>query len=433
MLREHAGAYPMTPKRSSVLFLCAIAAAAMWFCAGCRSAMATPVFAQAYGLNCTACHTQMPALNAFGRYIQRTGYGALDSKTLAHAVPVFVFDIGTSYVRQGGQPNVDNRINGPFHDTVVQADSAIGPDVTYKIEQLLSANGQSGFLDQAWVGYHDILNRSGHLFVGKLAALNLEEFGAPSVLYDVNDAGGDRIPGVAVGAHNYGFDYGNGRWGTKFSYIKGKTVAQIAYLGNPSGLDSFGDLYDFSRTSDKSFQWKAAYADPAKPYEIGIFGETGSLGYSGSELVPGLHLDNYNVVAPYVSKDPRPGSPGFRFEYASAVDSNPGYAQSATTGGALQSVGRTPSSWMIGSAYQMLFDNRAMANITYYHTNQNLAESGLTGLVAPTGPQSGGGPGLSYAFNNYIRAFTVYYVAHDQRPTYALKLWFSPPLWSRLK
>jgi len=58
-------------------------------------AMATPVFAQAYGLGCTACHTQMPELNAFGRYVQRTGYAALNPKALQHAVPVFLFDLGT--------------------------------------------------------------------------------------------------------------------------------------------------------------------------------------------------------------------------------------------------------------------------------------------------------------------------------------------------
>ncbi len=56
---------------------------------------ATPVFAQAYGMNCTVCHTQMPTLNAFGRYIQRSAYAPLNPKTLEHALPIFVFDIGS--------------------------------------------------------------------------------------------------------------------------------------------------------------------------------------------------------------------------------------------------------------------------------------------------------------------------------------------------
>jgi hypothetical protein len=401
--------------------------------AGARPAMATPVFAQAYGLSCTACHTQVPALNAFGRYIQRTGYAAMNWKTLSHAVPVFVFDIGTSYVHQGGQPAVDDRIVGPLHTTVLQANGALGPDITYKVEQLLEVQGQTGFLDQGWIGYHNLFDHHGHLFVGKVAGLNLEEFGGPSVLYDVNDAGGDRIPGVAVGVHNYLEDYADGRWGTKFSFIGGKTVAQVAYLANATGASSFDDAYDYSQASDKTFQWKVAYADPAKPWEVGVFGENGALGFGGAALIPGVHVDNYNVVSPYFSKDPRPGSPGFRFEYSTATDSNPGYLTPSGPAAPLQSAGSTSSSWMIGSVYQMLLHDHAMANLTYYHTNPTLGETGFTGLVQRTGPATGGGPGFSYAFTPYIRAFTVFYMAQNQRPTYDIKLWFSPPLWSRLK
>jgi hypothetical protein len=88
-------------------------------------------------------------------------------------------------------------------------------------------------------------------------------------------------------------DYGLGRWGAKFSFVRGKMLAQIAYLANPTGFSSFGDAYEFARTSNTSFQWKIAYADPAKPYELGIFGETGALGFTGSGLLPGLQIDNY--------------------------------------------------------------------------------------------------------------------------------------------
>ena len=73
-------------------------------------AMATPVFAQAYGLSCTACHTQMPILNAFGRYVQRTGYAALSPQALKHALPLFPIDNGTTYTHQSDKPS---RITGP--------------------------------------------------------------------------------------------------------------------------------------------------------------------------------------------------------------------------------------------------------------------------------------------------------------------------------
>jgi hypothetical protein len=74
-----------------------------------------------------------------------------------------------------------------------------------------------------------------------------------------------------------------------------------------------------------------------------------------------------------------------------------------------------------------------MLNLTYYHTNQALSEEGFTGIVQATGPATGGGPGFSYAFTPYIRAYTVLYAAQNERPTFAIKFWFTPPIWSRLK
>jgi hypothetical protein len=372
----------------------------------------------------------MPMLNAFGRYIQRTGYAALNRKTLQHALPVFLFDIGTAYSHQSGKASSD-KITGPFHTTLLQANSYLSPDITYKIEQFLVVGGNAGFLEQGWLAYHNFFNHSGHLFVGKLPGIDIDEFGA-GVLDEVT-AADTALPNVAVGVHNYGLDLGGGRWGAKFNYVRGKTLVQVAYLGNPTYAGSFADSYDYSRAADTSFQWRVAYADPAKPYEIGVFGENGSLGFTGSDVLPGIHVDTYNVVTPYISKDPRPGSPGFRIEYATATDSNPGYV---TPTGALNSIhqaGATTSSWMIGSAYQMVLHDHGMVNITYYHTNQALREIGYSGLVQAIGPETGGGPGFSYAINPYSRVYTSIYVAQNQRPTFTITMWLTPPFWSRLK
>ncbi len=420
-------------QRRTAVFRACISAIALLLVLVLRDrAMATPVFAQAYGLSCTACHTQMPMLNAFGRYVQRTGYAVLDYKTLQHSLPVFVFDVGSGYTAQSGQPTSDYRVNGPGHTSVAQANGAIGPDLTYKIEQLLVAGGQTGFLDQTWVAYHNILDHRGHLFVGKLPEINLDEYSA-GVLAEVNDAGQMRLPNVAVGVHNYSLDYDVGRWGAKFNYVGGKALVQAAYLGNATEASSFGDAYDFSRAADTSFQWRVAYADPAKPWEFGVFGESGALGFTGSALLPGrAQVDNYNVVTPYVNKDPRPGSPGFRFEYTTATDNNPGYVASTATG-PLQQAGSTRSSWLLGSAYQMVLHDHGMVNLTYYHTNLALGETGFTGLVEPIGPATGVGPGFSYAVDSFIRIYTSIYVAQDQRPAYSINMWITPPLSPRLK
>ena len=55
-------------------------------------AHAMPNFAQAYGVQCSVCHTQVPALNAYGRYIQRVGYAALDPHVLKREYPIW-FDV----------------------------------------------------------------------------------------------------------------------------------------------------------------------------------------------------------------------------------------------------------------------------------------------------------------------------------------------------
>ena len=88
---------------------------------------------------------------------------------------------------------------------------------------------------------------------------------------------------------------------------------------------------------------------------------------------------------------------------------------------------------MIGSVDQMVLHDHGMVNLTYYHINQALSETGSTGLVQPTGPATGGGPGFSYAINSYTRVWTAFYLAQNQRPAFAVTAWFTPPLWSRLK
>jgi hypothetical protein len=101
--------------------------------------------------------------------------------------------------------------------------------------------------------------------------------------------------------------------------------------------------------------------------------------------------------------------------------------------GPLQPAGSTPSSWLLGSAYQMVLHDHGMVNVTYYHTNQTLGEAAFTGLVQPVGSATGVGPGFSYALDPFVRIYTAFYVAQNQRPAYSITMWITPPLWARLK
>ncbi len=49
--------------------------------------------------------------------------------------------------------------------------------MTYKIEQLLVVAGNAGFLEQGWIAYHNFFNHNGHLFLGKIPGVDIDEFG----------------------------------------------------------------------------------------------------------------------------------------------------------------------------------------------------------------------------------------------------------------
>jgi hypothetical protein len=202
-----------------------------------RQAEATPVFAQAYGLKCTACDLQVPILNAFGRYIQRTGYGALNEKTLQHAFPVFLFDSGTNYTYQGGLPSHAYKIADPGQATILYAAGALGPKFRFNAEQGVTLNGEPGWLLGTSISYSGLLGGKGHLIVGKLPALNLDKFGGPSLLSDVtNDAQPAQFVEQVI--HNYYFDYNQGRWGGEFNLVEPNYALEVAYFGDDSNSSS---------------------------------------------------------------------------------------------------------------------------------------------------------------------------------------------------
>lgn len=364
----------------------------------------------------------MPFLNSFGRYIQRTGYGALSPAALKHALPVFLLDPRAgNYAYQAGSPTHNYAITSPGNTTDAYAVGALGADVTYHIEQWIRFQGRPGFLDTTWLAYNGFAHHTGHLFVGKLVAINEDENEAPFVMRDINDA--SAVLPVVAGVHDYALDETGARWGAKYAQFFGRFVTEVQYVGNSSGVSSFDGAYNFAlgNLSDRSFQWRAAYADPAHPWELGVFGETGTLGWAGSQSGTQLNRDNYTLIAPYVMKDPRPGAPGVRLQYATTRDSNPGLV--ATPNGLSPFAGATNGSYMVGSLNQMYAQDRLMANVTYFHANMPLSPVG----ASPTA----GSAGLSYAIAPYVRIFAAGTTLTHQKPYWSYLFWLTPPLRER--
>jgi hypothetical protein len=168
-------------------------------------------------------------------------------------------------------------------------------------------DNQPGGLDTAWVAYNNLLNREGHLFVGKI--LNP----APSPYSQNMDIDGPSASGTVVGEHDWSATYNN-RWGTKFSYDYKALALEAGYFLSGEDLNGSGNF----DPGDKTFQWKAAYAPPKQPIEAGFFGSSGTLPVSTG-------TDRYGSVAAYVQTDPGArGIPGVLAIYQTQQDNNPG-------------------------------------------------------------------------------------------------------------
>jgi hypothetical protein len=273
-------------------------------------ASALPTFAKAYGVQCSVCHTVPPQLNAYGRYVQRTGYAALERSLVNTVVPLTVAEEGTYDSGNTSQ-------KWQAGNLAVHAAGYLAPDVTYHIHQWIQQNNQAGGLDTFQFAYSGLFKQNGHLFAGKLSALPV-----PGPFSNQSDIAPYAAAEMQVGEHMYQQDMM--RWGAAFSYAHANLYLQAGWLGSAADL---GGASDFSNNTDKTFEWIAAYADPNRPLEAGLYGSIGSW-----PLTEG-GVDHYNTIAAYVQRDPGPHFlPGILALYQWGYDANPGIATGSGMG-----------------------------------------------------------------------------------------------------
>jgi hypothetical protein len=313
-----------------------------------RPTQAMPPFAQSYGINCEVCHSAVPELNAYGRYVQRTGYASLDYGTIHRASPLWIGENG-NYDTSDGTPH--HKIEaGSF---ALHAAGYFGPDVTFHMHQWVWQDGQPGGTDTFWLTYNNLLHRDGHLFVGKI------ESPGPSPFSQFFDLSAFTTPEITVGEHAYQND-GN-RWGAKLAYVKPNYIAEAAYMANNG---DFNTATDFSSDTDKTFQWRVALARPDKPVEIGVVGNTGSL------LVSDGMYDRYNSEMLYAQFDPQNGVPGLLAMYQQGHDGHPGAGLNAAD-----------SSAYTAELFEPVFSGRVILAARSELTNDGLGTVGHTGNV----------------------------------------------------
>jgi hypothetical protein len=303
--------------RATLLVVALLAAA--WIVEAVRPTQAMPPFAQAYGMDCQVCHTVVPMLNAYGRYVQRTGYASLDAATIHHATPIW---IGENPFYDSQDPNEPHQVI--WGNLAIHAAGYLGSDWTFHFQQWIDNGDQPGPLDTAWITYNNLFHRDGHLFIGKVEAP------APSPFSQTIDLAGFNTPEITVGEHAYLTDAN--RWGAKLAYTHSWFNADLGYLGPTGDLTASpgGGALEWGNDAnnpggDKTIQLHLADSLGYKPFEWGGYGGAGTFGTSDGMI------DRYNFMAGYAELDSVHGIPGAFVVAQRANDSHAGVSLGGAT------------------------------------------------------------------------------------------------------
>jgi hypothetical protein len=216
----------------------------------------------------------------------------------------------------------------------------------------------------------------------------------PSPFSQWADLAAFATPEITVGEHAYELDAN--RWGMKLNYVNGNLDAEVGWLGSSLG---WGGSSDFSEDTDKTFQYKLAYASAFRPVEFGIFGSYGSF-----PLAEG-GTDQYHSLAPYIQRDPVNGVPGVLAMYQVAYDANPGMGllPAASTAGTLE-------------LYEPVLD-KGLVSVREEWTNDGLGDRLQTGNID-----------FSYQFLPFLHAYVEDAISQYSVPEWRYMVWLTVPL-----
>jgi hypothetical protein len=371
-------------RRLAIAIVCAVAV----LVAARERAVAMPPFAQAYGVQCSTCHTQVPTLNAYGRYVQRTGYASLDPHVLRTTLPVWIgeqesYDSSSGYYKpQGG-------------NLAIHAVGSIANDWTYHFQQWIWSNNASGDLDTFWLAYNNLFHRDGHVFVGKIEAPG------PSPYSQWADLSPFATPEITVGEHAWQNDAN--RWGAKMNYIHGDADLEAGWMYNNAGWSGFSD---FGQDTDKTFEWKAAYANGTQPLEFGVLGSRGAVNVSTG-------LDQYHSLGGYIQRDPTGLIPGVLALYQAGYDANPGI--NPNTG--FVASGPANSTALTTELYQTFFHSVVYLGLRKEWTNDGLGDAA-----------QGGDVDAAFTIAKYLRLYLEEGISQNSKPAWRYTLWWTVPL-----
>jgi hypothetical protein len=285
----------------------------------------------------------------------------------------------------------------------VHAAGYVAPELTYHLHQWITQENQPGGLDTLQIAYNNLFKQNGHLFVGKMSALPV-----PAPFSNQSDIQPYVSAELQVGEHMYQQDMM--RWGTSFSYVRPKLFVQASWLGSNEDL---GGSSAFANT-DKALEWIAAYADPNRPLEAGIYGSVGSY-----PLAEG-GVDQYHTMAVYAQRDPGPHFvPGILALYQWGYDANPGVNMSSMGGGAAMALPPANSTTETFELWEPVFHQHGVVALRQETTNNGLGNF-----------TKGGNIDLSFqpfTRYNYLHFYLENALMQDSKPNWRAGLWWIFP------
>ncbi len=244
-----------------------------WLLSTPKPAPAIPVLANGQGgVNCGLCHTAVPHLNSYGRYVLMTNFSRglnkhlqmMQNRSLPVALEVSVYRALVQFLSAG----------------------FIGPKVSYFASVPVETGGfPASSVDQLWVAYNGLGRGDGSLQIGKFPTpvfapwmsqpLSLSGYGLASLQVGLNDS-----------------TLADNRWGASYTQ-----AGHLGLIGNVSYLQGAGPIERAFHSAGEGTAWTGSiqYLSPESRWSGGI------AGLGGSYPLPSGANDSYTREAALAS------------------------------------------------------------------------------------------------------------------------------------
>jgi mono/diheme cytochrome c family protein len=319
-----------------------------------KSALAIPVLANGQGgVNCGLCHSAVPHLNSYGRYVLMTNFSRGLNKHLQmmqnRSLPV-ALEI-TANVSNPPDPLLPG-----VHSAIVQFLSGgfIGPKVSYFASvPVVSGGFPASAVDQVWFAYNGFSHENGSLQIGKFPTPIFAPWTSQSL-----SLSGYGLAGLQVGLNNS--TIADNRWGASYTQF-----GHLGLIGNLSYVRGAGPIeHAFSSLGEgTAVTGSIQYLSPESRWSGGIAGQ------SGSYPLPSGAADSYTRATALASYN------GGRYELTAmgivGHDNNP-------------NDGASPSANSRGVSLETIYGLRSWVHLDlrYEHTDDGLGTSTVNYIVA---------------------------------------------------